>query len=140
MKEHISPPNSSESSFLLGMKRLRTLVYHPQMDGLVERFNQTLKSMLRKLSVEEFCRWDQFLPLAIREVPQASTNFSPFKLLYGRQPRGLLDLVRETWEQTVSQTKGLRQYFSQLQECLAKARALVKETLQAAQGTQAQGT
>ena len=33
---------------LIGVKALRTSPYHPQTDGLVERFNCTLKSMLRK--------------------------------------------------------------------------------------------
>lgn len=32
---------------LLQVKHLRTSLYHPQMDDLVERFNQTLKQMLR---------------------------------------------------------------------------------------------
>ena len=34
----------------LHIKRIRTTPYHPQTDGLVERFNGTLKSMLRKLT------------------------------------------------------------------------------------------
>ena len=45
--------------------------------------------------------WDRWLPyllFAYREVPQASTGFSPFELLYGRQVRGPLDVLRETWE------------------------------------------
>ncbi|XP_069045871.1 uncharacterized protein [Lepisosteus oculatus] len=33
---------------LLGIQQIRYSVYHPQTDGLVERFNKTLKSMLRK--------------------------------------------------------------------------------------------
>ena len=33
---------------LLQVKGLRTLVYHPQTDRLVERFNKTLKQMLKK--------------------------------------------------------------------------------------------
>ncbi len=32
----------------LGITKLNTTAYHPQCDGLVERFNRTLKSMLRK--------------------------------------------------------------------------------------------
>ncbi|KAJ8353582.1 hypothetical protein SKAU_G00211490 [Synaphobranchus kaupii] len=34
---------------MLKVKQLRTSVYHPQTDGLVKRFNQTLKQMMRKM-------------------------------------------------------------------------------------------
>jgi transposase InsO family protein len=33
---------------LLGIKKLNTTAYHPQCDGMLERFNRTLKAMLRK--------------------------------------------------------------------------------------------
>ncbi|KAK5901327.1 hypothetical protein CgunFtcFv8_026212 [Champsocephalus gunnari] len=87
---------------LFKVKQLRTSVYHPQTDGLVERFNKTLKSMLKKVVDKDGRNWDQLLPyvlFSIREVPQASTGFSPFELLYGRQPRGLLDIAKEAWEE-----------------------------------------
>ncbi len=87
----------SELYELLGIKSIRTSVYHPQTDGLVERFNRTLKSMVRKFVKEDAKNWDKWLePLlfAVREVPQASTGFSPFELLYGRQPRGCLTSLR----------------------------------------------
>ncbi|KAJ8364120.1 hypothetical protein SKAU_G00129510 [Synaphobranchus kaupii] len=74
---------------LMKVTQLRTSVYHPQMDGLVKRFNQTLKKMLKKTMEVDGRNWDQLLPcvlFAIREVPQASTGFSPFELLYGRRP------------------------------------------------------
>lgn len=86
---------------LLDIKGIRTTPYHPQTDGLVERYNQTLKSMLRKFVAANGKDWDRWLPyllFAYREVPQASTGFSPFELLYGRQVRGPLDVLREAWE------------------------------------------
>ena len=86
---------------LLKVKPIRTTPYHPQTDGLVERFNNTLKSMLQKAASAEGKNWDDLLPyllFAYREVPQASTGFSPFELLYGRQVRGPLDILKESWE------------------------------------------
>ncbi len=65
---------------LLGIKSIRTSVYHPQTDGLVERFNRTLKAMIRKFVHEDAKNWDKWLePLlfAVREVPQASTGVFP---------------------------------------------------------------
>ena len=75
----------------LQVKPIRTSPYHLQTDGLVERFNRTLKAMLRKTATEDGKDWDRLIPyllFACREIPQASTGFSPFELLYGRQVRG----------------------------------------------------
>ncbi len=66
---------------LLNITRIRTSYYHPQTDGLVETFNGTLKAMLRKFTAANN---------AYREVPQESTTFSTFELLYGRHVRGPL--------------------------------------------------
>lgn len=84
----------------LGVKHLNTSVYHPQYNGLVERFNSSLKTMLRKFAVENPISWPQMVELvlfAIKEVPQASKGFSPFELLFGRCPRGILDLLCDQW-------------------------------------------
>ncbi|XP_043958900.1 uncharacterized protein LOC122823389 [Gambusia affinis] len=86
---------------LLGIRSMRTTPYHPQTDGLTERFNQTLKQMLRKFVNDTGSDWDQWLPyllFAYREVPQASTGFSPFELLYGHDVRGPLTLLRDVWD------------------------------------------
>ena len=84
---------------LLQVKRIRTTPYHPQTDGLVERFNGTLKSMIKKFTSKNKKDWDEYLPyllFAYRDVPQESTEFSPFEMLYGHRVRGPLDILRES--------------------------------------------
>lgn len=69
---------------LLHSRSICSNPYRPQTDGLVERFNQTLKAMLRKSATDEGKDWDKLVPyllFAYREVPQASTGFSPYVLL-----------------------------------------------------------
>ena len=80
-----------EVSRLLSLRQLNTTPYHPICNGLVEKFNGTLKRMLKKLCEEKPRDWDSYLsPLlfAYREVPQETLGFSPFELLYGRSIRG----------------------------------------------------
>ena len=59
---------------MLGVQPIQTTPYHSQTDGLVERFNQTLKQMLRKVIDENGRNRDKLVPYvlyAYREVPQA---------------------------------------------------------------------
>lgn len=46
---------------LLGTKKLNTTSYHPQCDGMVERFNRTLKTSLRKYAIKFGDQWDTYL-------------------------------------------------------------------------------
>ena len=85
---------------LLGLKSFGQAPTTPKKDGLVERFNQTLKSMLRGVLAGEKRNWDRMLPyvlFAYREVSQAKLGFSPFELLYGWDVCGPLDILREEW-------------------------------------------
>ncbi len=123
---------------LLGIKSLRTTPYHPQTDGLTERFNQTLKQMLRKFVDETGRDWDQWLPyllFAYREVPQASTGFSPFELLYGHEVRGPLTILKEVWEGDCgkSEPTNIVSFVLQMRERLEKMRALAQTHLAEAQ-------
>ncbi len=129
----------SELYELLGIKSIRISVYHPQTDGLVERFNRTLKSMVRKFVKEDAKNWDKWLePLlfAVREVPQASTGFSPFKLLYGHQPRGVLDVIKASWEEVPSNSRSEIQYVMDLRAKLHTLGRLSMENLLQAQDKQ----
>ena len=125
----------SEVYRLLHIKPIRTTPYHPQ----TERFNGTLKAMLKKTAAEEGRDWDRlllYLLFAYREVPQASTGFSPFELLYGRNVRGPLDILKESWEASRKSTESVVSYVLMIQERLAKLRDSVQENLKNAQATQ----
>lgn len=45
----------------LGVRHVYTSVYHPQCNGLMERFNKTLKAMLRKFALENPGHWPQLI-------------------------------------------------------------------------------
>ena len=98
---------------VLGVKKINTTAYHPQTDGLVERFNRTLTSMLSKKVERNGSDWDRHLPytlFAYRASIQESTQESPFFLLHGRDPRlpsGLdLDVALEREEVDLDSYKG----------------------------------
>ena len=124
----------------LGIKAIKTTPYHPQTDGLVERFNQTLKNMLRKFVADSGADWDEWLPyllFAYREVPQASTGFSPFELLYGRQVRGPLDILKEAWEgQQPQQGMNILSYVLKMRNKMESLAEQVQENMRTAQAVQ----
>ncbi|XP_014831825.1 PREDICTED: uncharacterized protein LOC106909856 [Poecilia mexicana] len=74
-------------------------------------------------------------PLRYREVPQASTGFSPFELLYGHEVRGPLALLKETWagEEGREEPVNVISYVMQMRERLQKMTALAQQHMAAAQ-------
>ena len=74
----------------LGIQQIFTSPYHPQTNGLTERMNKTIKQQLTAFIDPLHTTWDLILPFithAYNTSVQASTRISPFRALYGRDPR-----------------------------------------------------
>ncbi|XP_034276698.1 uncharacterized protein LOC117667457 [Pantherophis guttatus] len=120
----------------LGMKRIKISPYHPQFDSLVERFNQTLKQMLRKYISEtgsDWDRWLQILLFAYREQSQTSMEFSPYELLCGPTVRRPLQMVREIWEGKAKSLSRNISYILQMGDKLNQIRELALDNIRHAQ-------
>lgn len=127
---------------LLGIKGLTTTPYHAQGNGLVERFNATLKSMIKKLCMERPKDWDQYIDAALfsyREVPQESLGFAPFELLYGRTVRGPLAVLRDLWtkDDVSAETKTTAEYVFDLRNRIAETCEIAHDALEHARDRQA---
>lgn len=114
----------------LGIRHIRTSAYHPETDGMVERYNGTLKAGIRKYLAHFHGEWHKALPhlmFAFREQPHSSTGLSPFELLYGRNPRGLLDVLSEEWTEPTSTKESVVSHMVRLYENLRTARETAEE-------------
>lgn len=71
-------------NILLGSRAQRTTSYHPQSNGIIERFHRHLKASLKCRLVDG--NWIDHLPvvmLGIRAMPREDIGCSPAELVYG---------------------------------------------------------
>ena len=124
-----------EVMYELGIKQLKSTPYHPESQGSIERFHQTMKNMFRAYIHEYPDSWDkgiQFVLFAIRDTPNESTGFSPFELVYGHDVRGPLKLIKERFLCEENNTN-LLDYVANFRERLTKACEVAREHLKSSQ-------
>jgi transposase InsO family protein len=79
---------------LFNIAKSTTSAYHPQCDGNTERFNDTLCRMLAKFYNSSDLEWDELLPFCIfnyNTAVHSSTGFTPYYLLFAREPKTPID-------------------------------------------------
>ena len=124
----------NEVSRLLSLQQLTTIPYRPYSKGPVEKFHAMLKRVLLMMCAERPNDWDKYLPallFAVREIPQESLGFSPFELLYGRNVRGPMQILRELWsvEETDEHERLTYQYVIDLRERPEKTCKLAQDNV-----------
>ena len=129
---------TGDFNVMLLIDNTTTTPYHPTCNGLTEKFNGTMKSMLKRLGSEQPRQWHRYInPLlfAYREVPQESTGFPSFELLYGRAVRGPMFILKELWTKELEEpeVKNSYQYVFELREKLEDTLKLAHTELQKAQ-------
>ncbi len=100
----------------------------------MEKWNGTLKRILKRLCAEQPKLWDRYLPavlFAYQEAKQASLGFSPFELLYGHTLRGPMQILKELWVNDGEQpeTKTVYQYILDRKSRLKDTCKLAQEEL-----------
>ena len=117
---------------LLGIRHSVSSPYHPQSNGLCEKANDTIKSLIKKVAHFNPGSWDRYLPcvlFAYRETPQETTGYAPFELVYGSLPRGPMSLVKDLWLQPDlgGETVSAYQYVIDLRQRIASACKIAKQ-------------
>ena len=93
-----------------------------------------LKRVLLTMCADRPNDWDMHLPallFAVREIPQELLGFSPFELLYGRNVRGPMHILKEMWsvEETDEHARLTYQYVIDLREHLEKTCKLAQDNV-----------
>ena len=109
------------------VRHLLSTPYHPETNGLVERFNGTLCEALAKVTKEKE-DWDQYISpvlFAYRTTKQKSTKIEPFYLTYGRKPKLPID-QEERQEITIAER--IQTLIEELPRERGKAKERIKES------------
>ena len=117
-------------------------------NGQVERFNHTLLDMLGTLDPDQKANWKKYVPSLVHAyncTRHESTGYSPFYLMFGRNPRLPVDLVFRRKEENNEESypdyiKGLKGQLEYAYSLAAANVAKSQEDQQASYNQKVRGT
>jgi transposase InsO family protein len=80
----------------LGVSKIATTGYQPQANGHIERFHAYMNASITSLAAGDLLNWDLYLPAVLFSYRQSiceSTGYSPYYLMFGREPTTPADLI-----------------------------------------------
>jgi len=124
----------------LELKKLWTVPYKPSTNGLVERMNSSIKSLIRKvLKGQDEKFWDVTLPYvqwALNSTVSTSSGFSPYQLVFGYPPTQMIDVVLGLEGEFKNTLSSSRDYADTLVERLTVVSELARENIVSKQNKQ----
>ena len=112
----------AELCLIMGVEKSNTTAFHPQGNSRCERVNRTVLDMLSKYLSDNHSEWDKHLPLLMlgyRAQVHRSVGYSPFYLMFGREPR--LPVDSELDAPHVVRSKSAAEYVDDLRAGLRDA-------------------
>ncbi|CAF3313530.1 unnamed protein product [Rotaria socialis] len=104
-----------------GIHHITATTYHPQCNGLTERFNATLVDSIGTYVNQQQSDWDDYLPyatFAYNTSKQSTLQMEPFKLMYGRDPILPFDTPSH-----ITKLSSVNDYYDQLVRFLQQAKS-----------------
>ena len=104
---------------LMGVQKIWTSTYHPQTNGQWERFNSTLINMLGTLPKEKKSEWKNHIGTLVHAyncTRNSATGFSPYYLMFGRQPCIPVDVALGLAPCTITEPNTTK-FIQKLREC-----------------------
>jgi RNase H-like domain found in reverse transcriptase/Reverse transcriptase (RNA-dependent DNA polymerase)/Integrase zinc binding domain/Integrase core domain/Zinc knuckle len=114
---------------LLGIKTRYILPYHPQSNGICERLNGTIISMLSTYVHDKQYLWSDYLPyvlFAYNTSTHPALGYTPYKMVHGREAI----IGSEAMLSADTDVQSYPQYIQEIQQKMSQAHAHIKQRVQ----------
>jgi hypothetical protein len=113
---------------MIESKKVQTTAYHPQTNGLVERFHRHMNDMLACVCKDNEKDWDENIPfvmMSYNSAKQNTTGFSPHYMMYGREIKMPVDHALNDITQHEESYSDVQKYVQAIAEKMQYAKDIV---------------